>query len=45
MNPRWLENNIIEMKASIDELKALLIAGTKAPSKPTIKVPTIKKKK
>jgi|AntAceMinimDraft_10_1070366.scaffolds.fasta_scaffold16850_3 hypothetical protein len=37
MNPRWLENNIIEMKASIDELKVLLTAAAKAPAPTAIK--------
>jgi hypothetical protein len=42
MNPKWLENNIIEMKASIDELKGLLIAAAKAPA-PTATKSTKKK--
>ena len=37
MNPKWLENNILEMKASIEELRELIKAVVKTP-------PTNKKK-
>jgi len=32
MNPRWLENNILEMKASIEELRELIKDALKAPT-------------
>jgi hypothetical protein len=37
MNPKWLENNILEMKASIEELRELIKVVVKTP-------PTNKKK-
>jgi hypothetical protein len=33
MNPKWLENKIIEMSEDIRELKELLRAVAKAPTK------------